>query len=435
MTENGLREKTEQNAADTPPAEESEELQTVFAQVEEDSAAVEENPAEIEENSDSIEDSCAPIEENADKGQTETVPEPPKKKRWVRIFWNVFLVAVIAAGIVSLFGIVNEIDADSGASFGEVFRGASPLFCVVLVLAVLGIMALDTAMFCIISKTVTGKVRFSSSLKTNFLGRYYDAVTPFSTGGQPMQIYYLSSKGIGGGNASAMVLIKYFASIFMWMAVGAALMIWGAAKGVLDGISGAKILKVTGWVGIGVNLIIPTFVILFLLLPRIMFKLTRGVVKLGKKLRIVKDEEKATVRAVKVVGDFRNSFKVMATTPLNLILLLLVCIAEAALTFAVPYFVMKALSCPVDGKLFEIMSLNAFATFGVSFIPTPGNSGVVEGMGALAFSSAAGVALAWSVLIWRFSVFYIYILVGIGITVRDIIKKNVMRKDRTGKRQ
>lgn len=354
--------------------------------------------------------------------------QPVKKKRGVRIFWNVFLVAVIALGILSLFGIVGEIDPDSGASLGEVLRGASPLFCVVLVLVVIATMVLDVSKFCIICKTVTGKYMLRASVKTNFIGRYYDAVTPFSTGGQPMQIYYLNSKGISGGNSSAIVLIRYFSSIMCWIVLGGALMIAGTVKGVLDGVSGGNLLKITGWIGIAVNLIVPAFVTLFLVLPKLMQKITVGIVKLGYKMKIVKDIDRTTARATKIVSDFKNSFKLMATSPLKLIVLLLVCFAESALTFSIPYFVMKAFSCQVDGMLLTIMSLNVFAIFGVSFIPTPGNSGVVEGMGALAFSAAAGATLVWSVITWRLSVFYIYILIGLFITVYDIVKKNIRGK-------
>ena len=365
----------------------------------------------------------------------EAVEEPAKKKRGVRIFWNVFLVVVIALGILSLFGIVGEIGDDSGASFGEVMRNVSPLFCVILVLVVLLTMVLDVAKFCIICKTVTGKFRLGTSAKTNFLGRYYDAVTPFSTGGQPMQIYYLNTKGISGGNSSAIVLIRYFSSIMCWIVLGGALMIAGTVQGVLDGVSGGSILKITGWIGIGVNLIMPAFVTLFLVLPKLMQKLTVGVVKLGHKIKIVKDVDKTTARATKVVSDFKNSFKVMATSPLYLILLLLVCFAESALTFAIPYFVMKAFGCQVDGMLLSIMSLNVFAIFGVSFIPTPGNSGVVESMGALAFSVAAGASLVWSVITWRLSVFYIYILIGLVITIYDMIRKNTKGKKGAKKKE
>lgn len=364
--------------------------------------------------------------------QTETVKEeqvkPAKKKRGKQIFWNIFLIAIIGLGIYSMFGILNEINPEESAPFGEVFGNASPLFCCVLVAVILLIMAADTAKFCIINKTVTGKVRFVAALKTNFIGRYYDAVTPFSTGGQPMQIYYLNSKGISGGNSSAIVFIKYFSTIICWMLIGSALMIWGTAAGILDNLPQGNLLKITGWIGIAVNLVIPIFVTMFLIMPKLMHKLTVGVVNLGHKMKIVKDTEKGIKRATKIVDDFKSSFKVMATSPVRLILLILLCCLESVLTFSVPFFVMKALNCNVDSMFFTVMALNVFATFGASFIPTPGNSGVVETLGGLAFSVVASATAAWAVLVWRLSVFYLYIVIGLGITVYDMVKKNVKSK-------
>jgi hypothetical protein len=37
-------------------------------------------------------------------------------------------------------------------------------------------------------------------LETTILGKYYDYITPFGSGGQPFQIYNLSKKGISDGN-------------------------------------------------------------------------------------------------------------------------------------------------------------------------------------------------------------------------------------------
>lgn len=372
----------------------------------------------------------ASVEENkAVKDNRTDEAKAAKKKRIKNIVWNVFLVAVIALGILSLFGIVNEIDPSSGASFGEVIAGASPLYFVVFLMVMLVMIVLEVAMYCVISKTVTGRIQLGTSAKCNFIGKYYDAVTPFAAGGQPMQIYYLNSKGISGGNASAMVLIKYFASMLCWIFVGGACMIYGAVNGVLDGVSGGTVLKVAGWIGVAINLMLPLFVLFFLVFPKIMHKLTVGVVKLGAKMKIVKNVEKTTVRATKVVDDFKNSFKVMATSPVKLILLILICIGQSVLTFSMPYFVMKVFGCQLDGMFITIMALNAYTTFGVSFVPTPGNSGVVEGLGALAFSVAAGTTLAWSVLTWRLSVFYLYIFIGIGITIFDMVMKNRKNKN------
>lgn len=354
---------------------------------------------------------------------------PPLQNGRAKIIWNLILVALIILGIVSMFGIVNEIGEDSSKTFAEAFGNASPYFMAVLVAAVLGVMVLDCSKFAIINKTVTGKFMLSASVKTSFLGKYYDAVTPFSTGGQPMQIYYLNSVGISGGNSTAIVMIRYFSSIITWIITGACLMIYGAATGVTDGVTGATLLKITGWLGVGVNAVIPLFLTFFLIFPKSMYSLTVFTVKIGKKLKIVKNEERVTAKAFKAVDDFKSSFKVMATTPLNLILLILVSFGEAFLTFSIPYFVMKAFSCEVGGMFLTVTSLNAFATFGVSFIPTPGNSGVVESLGALAFSAAAGSVLAWSVLFWRLGVYYIYILIGLFISARDVIR-NLFNKKR-----
>ena len=130
-------------------------------------------------------------------------------------------------------------------------------------------------------------------------------------------------------------------------------------------------------------------------------------------------------KALKTVDDFVTSFKIIIRKPLLLILFLLCCFAENLLTFSIPFFVMNAFSCNVDGMFISIISLNVFATFGVSFIPTPGNAGVVEGMGVLAFRHVAGAALAWAVLFWRIAVYYLYIIIGIVMTVVDLIIKNI----------
>lgn len=297
-----------------------------------------------------------------------------------------------------------------------------------LVAVVCGVMIVDCLKFCVVNKAVIGSVRPVVAIKTSFLGKFYDGITPFSTGGQPMQIYYMTTKGVSGAESSAIVLIRYFGSIFGFTFIGAVYMILGVVFGVLDGVSGSTLLMVAGWIGLTVNLIVPVFLAFFVFFPRFARALTQCFINAGAKLHIVKNKERAMAKALKTVDDFISSFKIIIKKPLLLVLFIACCLAENFLTFSVPYFAMEALSCNVDGMFFTVMALNVFTTFGVSFIPTPGNSGVVEGMGVLAFSVAAGAALAWCVLIWRFAVYYVYILIGMIITICDLIIKNVKNR-------
>lgn len=383
------------------------------------------------ENAESV-----PVEESAYKvadapatdsgGQMSEVAPPQKKKRkWI---WNIVLVVILALGLYSLFGIAGEVTKGDGLTFSEAMSNINALGAVMLVCVVLLIMIVDCLKFCFVNKAVIGRMRPAVAIKTSFIGRFYDGITPFSTGGQPLQIYYMTTKGINVSDSSAIALIRYFGSIFGFAFIGAVFMILGVVFGVLDGVSGGTLLLVAGWVGLAVNLILPVFILFFVFFPRLASKCTALFINIGVKLHIVKNREKVMAKALKIVDDFVSSFKIIVKRPLLLILFLICCFAENFLTFSVPYFVMNALSCNLDGMFIAVMSLNIFAIFGVSFIPTPGNSGVVEGMGVLAFSLAAGAALAWAVLFWRFAVYYIYIFIGIGITIFDLIAKNIKSK-------
>ena len=70
----------------------------------------------------------------------------------------------------------------------------------------------------------------------------------------------------------------------------------------------------------------------------------------------------------------------------------------------------------------------------VTVMPTPGNSGFLETAITMAFAKIATDVLLWVVLTWRGLVYYVYIIIGIGITIFEVIRKAV-RKKRERKRQ
>ncbi len=304
-------------------------------------------------------------------------------------------------------------------------------------------MLFDCLKYAVVLKTTTGRFHIRESVKVAFLGKFYDNITPFAAGGQPMQIYYLHKKGFSGGVSSAVVLIKYFAQMFSWVTVS--LVFMASCSGVLDLLDNSAqktLLMVAGSIGLCVNMLLPVTVILFALLPKFARAVCAVVVGAGAKIKIVKDKEKATAKAEAFVNDFRSAFKIMSHRPLNLIFLMLFCVAEVFLTFSVPYFAMKTFAGlgANDGiyVMIEVMAINIFVTQSVAVVPTPGNTGAMEGLGALAFSVfVTGSVQFWSMFGWRFAVYYIYVLVGLGITVFEFIRNLVRmrRKKRKEKEQ
>ncbi len=180
------------------------------------------------------------------------------------------------------------------------------------------------------------------------------------------------------------------------------------------------------------NALLPLFIIGFVVFPTFSKKLAEWLVRIGHKLRIVKNKDAAMAKAFDVVRDFRSSFAIMAHHPFEFILLSLSCIVELSLTFALPFFIMKAFGGLGAGAglavMIEVMALNAYATFASSVVPTPGNTGAIESTITMAFSYIASSILIWVVIFWRFSTYYIYIIIGVGITVYDFIASFLQKK-------
>ena len=358
------------------------------------------------------------------------IPPDIKKKRkgWLG---TVLLFAVIAVSIWFVLQLATGM-SDGLKSFDEVIANANVPFIFVTFGALILLYFIESSKYATILSVIDGKPRWKESIKVMFLGKYYDSITPFASGGQAMQIHYLHKKGFSGGTSTAVIVIKFFSNMFVWLMVSLVFMIFNVDALQSLGAETQGVLIAGGWIGWAVNMLLPLFIVIFMFLPSVGTALVRGVVKLGAKLHIIKDEEKVKNKAFRVVKDFRAALSIMVRHPWRLLLLLLLCAIEVTAVFAFPYFVMRAYNglTAADGigAMWDVITLNIFATMSVTVMPTPGNSGFLETAITMAFSKIAQEVLLWVVLTWRGLVYYVYIIIGIGITIFEVIRNSVNRR-------
>lgn len=358
--------------------------------------------------------------------QQPEIKEPKKRKfGWLGM---IFLLLIIGLGIYLMFRITDLIPGAKAEDLATLFKEINLKYLLISVGIAVLIPSLIVVEYAIVSHAVSGNVRPGILIKTTLLGKYYDYITPFSTGGQPMQIHYLHKHDYDGAHASAIILIRYSVNIVCWLIVGVTLMGLGIHALSQIGDNASRIFLLTaGIVGISINLLLPVSVLIFVIAPRFANALTKFIVKIGMRLHIVKDPYKALKKAYKTVFDFRMCFRTIAKKPWHFIFLILVSIIEYFLTFALPFFVMKSLTTSLYwSQLIDVAGLNAFSTFAVSFIPSPGNAGGMEISSSLAFNAVAPGVAVYGVLIWRLFTYYIFIITGIVLTIRDVIKKAVI---------
>ena len=130
-------------------------------------------------------------------------------------------------------------------------------------------------------------------------------------------------------------------------------------------------------------------------------------------------------RIRKWMDDFAVFSQFIFRHPVWFLLMFLLCLAEPVIQFIIPYFLLIALCgqyvTPGWELFFTVVGLAMYATYAAVFIPTPGNSGAIESVFMLAFASIASGVLFWYVLIWRFVLYYSYILLGIGMNIFDLV--------------
>ena len=358
------------------------------------------------------------------------VKEPKRKRAWLG---NLFFVVVLAVTLVLVYQLSANAAEGEQKTLKEIFGNMRTDYAVMAVGALFVMIFLDSMKYFVILHATSSKKYFGTSLKTSLLGKYYDNITPFASGGQPFQIHYLHKKGFSGGESTAVIFIKFCFNILIWLAICLCLMVFN--RGALDVYvaddTQRRLFVVLGWIGFAINCSIPVVIIAFAVFPKLMETLTRWFLALGYKLKIVKSRDAVVIKAKRIAKDFRAAFVIMTHKPLHAVGLALICVCEQFLSIMLPYLVVVAMAGatiePNVQLMFAIMTMNVYVSMSVTAVPTPGNSGALETAFSLVLTSVAEGVLFWTVFGWRFLSYYSFILIGLCIFIADFIRKKAKR--------
>lgn len=297
----------------------------------------------------------------------------------------------------------------------------------------------DSFLIAVILKTTTKKFRFALSYKASSLGKYYEAITPLSVGGQPAQIVCLSKNKVSPGVAASVPIIRVtlinfatiFVSIFLFVVHIPNLT---GGNGLIDILIG--LLEILAYIGLIINTLY--FLAIFIIANSKVVgrSLARTLVKIGYKLKIFKDYRQAYKKIIYQVTEYRNSIDYLKKHPLTLLLSVALVLVEILALASIPFFVSLGLtniSFLTIAEAFdfwvECLVKYYICYFASTYIPLPGGTGMMEIAFVILFSSIIGPNfVAWGFLIWRFASYYSSIIQGFVITLVDIVKGFFVKK-------
>ena len=266
---------------------------------------------------------------------------------------------------------------------------------------------LECTIINILIKTIQKtKVRFLA-VKIAMMGFYYNLVTPFASGSQPMQIYALNKYDINLSKSIAIVTNKtvLFQTV---VTIYSAVIIFLNIEILKNELPSMLVLMSIGMV---MNIVSLVGGMLIVLTPNTMKIIVKVIVNILYRLNIFKSLNKKIHTINKFIDEYSYSIKLFIKNKKALCLSIILTIIQLTVFFSISYCVYKAFN--LNGlSLFEVLSLQVFLYMSVSPIPTPGNVGANEVAFLTIFSNVfPGNIIGYSVFLYSIYVYYFLVVV------------------------
>ncbi|MBQ7500823.1 MAG: flippase-like domain-containing protein [Clostridia bacterium] len=283
-------------------------------------------------------------------------------------------------------------------------------------------MAAESAKYYFMIFDVTGGKKLPwLAYKVAIYGKYYDNITPFGSGGQPFQIYHLQKTGIPLGDAAALPIAGFTSSQIAFVILALTMFI---ANG---GVTKMVGFRIAAYAGLLFYLFVPLTLILFAIFPNGTSRMIEFVIKIGWKIKIVKNVSKTVDKIKSTLIEYRAGMVRILSKKKTFARVLLLSFIYQIGILSIPFFVIIAFGGSVNW--FDVFTMTLLVYASVTVVPTPGNAGAAEGAFYTLFQTLSQANLFWAMLVWRFFVFYLVIIVGFATSSYEKIKSNLSKRD------
>lgn len=259
------------------------------------------------------------------------------------------------------------------------------------------------------------RIPFLRAMIVTGVGQFYSAITPSSSGGQPMQVFTMHKMGIPVADGTETVLVKYLGFEAAFLILGAVL--WGTHRTLVRENLGGMIWLVL--IGYLVNLGLMSLVFLSVAKTGAIVKLMDWLIDLGARFRLVHHPEKTKEWAKHQLTEYRAGMLALRSHPGSALMILLFSFLQLLLLMSTGYCVYRAFGLN-DYGAGQVMTMLFLLFIAAAFVPLPGAAGAQEGGFYLFFRGMIPESLIMPCLAcWRFFTYYLLLIMGFLCVVAE----------------
>ncbi len=321
------------------------------------------------------------------------------KFKWIN--WTVIVISIIAA-------IVYIIAVDRPENIVAAICSIRIHWLIVAAMMIVLYWLLESLVLHVVTKKLHPPQKFFESLRTTMVGQFYNCVTPFASGGQPMQAYSMAKSGVPLGIAGSSLLVRFVIYQFALTVYSlvALVIFWGFFTSEVTGMAFLSII------GFTVNSVVMAGLLCIVFARKFAKRFAVWGIRLLGKLRLVKRVEERIIETEAELDRFYAGVQLVRKNVFVLVRMFIYSILQLTAFFLIPYFLCLAFG-QSGVSPFEVVAAQAFVTMISSFIPSPGAAGGAEISFVTFFTIfMQGSNLNLSMLLWRMLTFYAPLLVG-----------------------
>ncbi len=325
--------------------------------------------------------------------------KPNQKFKWING-------TIIIVSIVVLIAYIFIVDKP--ANILAALLTVKPIWLSAAGLMMLCYWLLESGILHLVTKKLYPEQRFINTLSTSMIGQFYNCITPFASGGQPMQAYSMVSYGVPLGIAGSSLLVKFIVYQFSLTLYSLVMLIvyWGFFAAKVSGLAALSIL------GFSINMAVMLGLIFIGFAKGIAKKITAALIRFLAKLHLIKHPDQKIEAAFQELDQFHGGFALIRRNVGTICNMFWMSVMQLTVFFLIPYFLCLAFGKSGVSPL-QVIAAQAFVSMITAFVPLPGAAGGAEISFVTFFAIfMSGSDLNLSMMLWRILTFYCPIVVG-----------------------
>ncbi len=261
-----------------------------------------------------------------------------------------------------------------------------------------------------IVKEYREKIKVSQIFKQITITQFFNGITPFASGGQPMQVYMLKKSGIKLTHSTNIIVQDFILYQMALITHGVIAVLLNAHFHFLEDNPLLRNLTILGFM---INTLVGIGLLFVSFSKKFNHFVVNRVIGLFTKIKIIKNKEKTVENWKRRLTEFNESAVILRQNKMLIVRGYIFNLLGLLCYYLTPLFVIYSLGYGSSISILATYVSCAYVSIIGAFVPIPGGSGGIEYSFLQFFGNFIhGSALSAVLIVWRSITYYLAIIIG-----------------------